>query len=241
MLSVSVVAAVAVFLFLLHPFSHHEKLDNAANSTGTTATASAAAASTSTSSAASSASVTASPSASASATASASPSASASASPTASASVSSTAVTEQQAASNVAGMLASSVSDRTAIDNAYSDVMSCGPDLSSDAAVFTRAASSRRAMLASLDSMPGRSALPPALLSDLGSAWQASITADQAFATWANDAATQGCTPNDTSSSAYQATVTPDNEATQDKTAFVDQWNPIATSYGLTTYQQQQL
>jgi hypothetical protein len=138
-------------------------------------------------------------------------------------------------------MLASSVSDRTAIDNAYGDVMSCGPNLGSDASVFTRAASSRRGMLASLGSMPGRSALPPALLSDLGNAWQASIAADQAFATWANDAATQGCTPNDTSSSAYQATVTPDNQATQYKTAFVGQWNPIASNYGLTTYQQQDL
>jgi hypothetical protein len=138
-------------------------------------------------------------------------------------------------------MLASSVSDRAAIDNAYSDVMSCGPNLDGDAAVFTRAASSRRTLLASLDSMPGRSALPPALLSDLANAWQASISADQAFATWANDAATQGCVPNDTSSAAYKATDAPDNEATQDKTAFVGQWNPIATGYGLTTYQQSQL
>ena len=231
MLSVAVVAVVVVALFLLHPFSHHEKVNDAANSTGATASASAASAT----SPAASASAPVSPSASASTSTSASASASASAS------VSSTAVTEQQAASNVAGMLASSVSDRTAIDNAYGDVMSCGPNLGSDASVFTRAASSRRGMLASLGSMPGRSALPPALLSDLGNAWQASIAADQAFATWANDAATQGCTPNDTSSSAYQATVTPDNQATQYKTAFVGQWNPIASNYGLTTYQQQDL
>ena len=239
MLSIAVVAAVVVLLFVLHPFSHHEKINNAANSTGTTATASAASTSSPASSASATASSPASPSATASVTASASASASATAS--ASASVSSTAVTERQAASTVSGMLASSVDDRTSIDNAYSDVMTCGPNLSSDAAVFTHAASSRRAMLASLDSMSGRAALPPALLSDLGNAWQASIAADQAFATWANDAATQGCRPNDTSSSAYQATVAPDNEATQYKTAFVGQWNPIAASYGLTTYQQQQL
>ena len=81
-----------------------------------------------------------------------------------SASVSSTAVTERQAASTVAGMLASSVTDRTAINNAYNDVYSCGPNLHGDAAVFTRAVSSRRALLASLATMPGRAALPPALL-----------------------------------------------------------------------------
>jgi len=224
-LSAAVVAAVVVFVLLLHPFSHHETINDAANSTGTTTPAS-------TASARSSA-------ASASATVSASQSASAAAS--ASASASSTAVTEQQAASTVAGLLASSVTDRTAIDNAYNDVDGCGPNLDSDAAVFTRAASSRHVMLASLASMPGRPALPPALLSDLANAWQASISADQGFATWANDEATQGCVRDDTNDPGYQASITADNEATQYKTAFVAQWNPIATNYGLTPYQQNQL
>ena len=159
----------------------------------------------------------------------------------ASRSASAAAVTEQQAASTVAGMLTSSVADRTAIDNAYSDVDGCGPNLDGDAAVFTRAANSRRAMLARLASMPGRAALPPALLTDLASAWQASLAADQDHATWASDEAAQGCVRDDTSDPGYQATAAPDNEANQAKTAFVAQWNPLATSYGLTTYQQDQL
>ncbi len=225
------VAAVVAFLFLLHPFSHHQTINDAANSTGTTASASAASAS----SPAAPASAIVSPAQSASAAASVSVSASASAS------VASRPVTEQQAASTVGGMLTSSGSDRTAIDNAYNDVDSCGPNLDSDAAVFTRAASSRRAMLASLSAMPNRSALPPALLSDLANAWQASIAADQGFATWANDESTQGCVRHDTNDPGYQAAITPDNKATQYKAAFVAQWNPIATSYGLTTYQQNQL
>lgn len=137
-------------------------------------------------------------------------------------------------------MLAGSVADRSAIDNAYGDVMRCGPGLNSDAGVFTSAAASRRKLLASLASMPGRAALPPALLSNLASAWQASIAADQSFATWANDEATH-CVANDTSSASYQSTVAPDNAATRYKTAFVAQWNPIAASYGLATYSQQQL
>ena len=112
-------------------------------------------------------------------------------------------------------MLASSVSDRTAIDNAYNDVNSCGPNLSSDAAVFTRAASSRRAMLASLARCRAAPRCRLPLLSDLANAWHASIAADQGFATWANDAATQGCVANDTNNPGYQATITPDNEATQ--------------------------
>ena len=223
-LSAAAVAAVVVFLFLVHPFSHHETVIGAANSTQTTTPASAAS--------------TSSPAASASATGFASQSASPS---SASASAPPSAVTEQRAASAVAGMLASSVADRTAIDNAYNDVDSCGPNLGSDAAVFTRAANSRRTMLASLASMPGRSALPPALLSNLANAWQASMSADQGFATWANDEATQGCVPDDTNDPGYRATITPDNEATQYKTAFAAQWNPIATRYGLTTYQQNEL
>jgi hypothetical protein len=205
-LSVAVVAAVVVFLFRLHPFSHHATVNDAANSAGTTAPASAAARR-----------------------------------GPAARSASSAPVTEQQAASTVAGMLTSSVADRTAIDNAYNDVDGCGPNLGGDAAVFTRAASSRRAMLARLASMPGRAALPPALLSNLASAWQASLAADQGLATWASDEAAQGCVRDDTSDPGYQATVTPDNEADQFKTAFVAQWNPLATSYGLTTYQQDQL
>jgi hypothetical protein len=221
-LSVVVVAAV-VLVLLLHPFSHHETISDAADSSKTplpTARASVAA--------------TAS-------TPSASPSASLSPSATASASVSATAVTEQQSASNLAGMLASSVTDRTAINDAYNDVYSCGPNLHGDAAVFTRAVSSRRTLLASLAAMPGRSALPPALLSELTKAWQASMAADQGFATWATDQVTQGCVAGDTSDPAYQTTVAPDNEATQDKTAFAAEWNPIASGYGLTTYQQGQL
>ena len=211
-LSVAVVAAVVVFLFLLHPFSHRETVNDAANATGTTNPASPASATES-----------------------------ASRTPSGTASASSAAVSERQAASTVAGMLASSVADRTAIDNAYDDVDRCGPNLDGDAAVFTRAASSRRAMLAGLASLPGRSALPPALLSDLAGAWQASMSADQDFATWADDEATQGCVPDDTSDPGYQATVTPDNVANQFKAAFVAQWNPLASSYGLTTYQQTQL
>jgi hypothetical protein len=150
------------------------------------------------------------------------------------------AVTEQRAATSVATMLGQSVSDRAAINDAYNDVLACGPSLASDAGVFDNAASSRRKLLASLAAMPGRAALPPALLSDLTQAWQASITADQAFATWASDEAA-GCTPNDTGSAAYQATITPDTNATKDKTAFVAQWNPLATRYNLTRYQQNQL
>jgi hypothetical protein len=209
------VAGAVVAILLLHPFSHNETAGSAANSSSAT------------------------PSGPASPTTSApvspTPSASASVSPTPATG------TEKQAATGVAGMLTQSVSDRSVINNAYNDVDRCGPNLTSDAGVFTRAANSRTAILANLAAMPGRSALPPALLSNLTQAWQASAAADKAFATWANDESTQGCVPNDTSNPGYQATVTPDTDATRYKTAFIAQWNPIATRYNLTTYQQDQL
>jgi len=151
------------------------------------------------------------------------------------------AVTERQAATNVATMLSQSVSDRAAIISAASDVGGCGPNLGSDAKVFDDAASSRKALLTSLTTMPGRTALPAALLSDLTQAWQASIAADQAYARWANDEDTQGCVANDTGDPGYQATITPDTNATTYKTAFVGQWNPVAAKYGLTQYKQNQL
>jgi hypothetical protein len=234
----SAVAAVAVvaIVLLLHPFSHHETINDAANSTKTAVPTTSLAASPATATATASASASVSVSVSAS---SSSPSTSASAS--GSPSVSSTAVAEQQAASTVAGMLASSVTDRTAINNAYNDVYNCGPSLHGDAAVFTRAVSSRRALLASLATMPGRAALPPALLTDLTNAWQASMAADQGFATWADDEVTQGCVAGDTSDPGYRTTIAPDNEATEYKTDFTAEWNPIAARYGLTTYQQDQL
>jgi hypothetical protein len=157
------------------------------------------------------------------------------------ASPSAPAVTEQQAAASVDSMLSQSVSDRAAIGNAATDVGNCGPNLSADPKVFDDAASSRKSLLARLTAMPGRAALPATLLSDLTQAWQASIAADQAYAEWANDMITQGCVANDTSDPGHQATVTPNANATKYKTAFVGEWNPVATKYGLTQYQQGQL
>jgi hypothetical protein len=150
-------------------------------------------------------------------------------------------VTERQAATSVAAMLSQSVSDRAAISGAATDVASCGPDLSADPKVFGDAVSSRKSLLARLTAMPGRAALPPALLSDLTQAWQASIAADQAYARWASDEVAQGCVANDTNDPGYQATIAPNASATKDKTAFAGQWNPVAARYGLTQYQQNKL
>lgn len=149
--------------------------------------------------------------------------------------------TQQQAAEALARLLAQSVSDRTSIVNAASDVTQCGPDLNQDPQVFQSAATSRQSLLSQLADLPGSSALPEQMLQALTSAWQASIQADQDFARWAQDEISQGCTQNDHSDPGYQAAVTPDSQATAAKKSFAGFWDPIATQYELPPYQWDQL
>jgi hypothetical protein len=147
-----------------------------------------------------------------------------------------TSAAERRAASGVASMLLRSAADRSAIIGAATAIGNCGPGLASAPKVFGDAAASRRSMLAGLAAMPGRDTLPPALVSDLTQAWQASAAADQAYAQWANDEITQGCVRDDTSDPGYRATVAPDRQASQYKDSFVALWNPLASGYGLTQY-----
>jgi hypothetical protein len=148
---------------------------------------------------------------------------------------------QQQAAQSLAGLLAQSVADRSSVVQAVSDVNQCGPNLDQDQQVFQNAASSRQSLLSQLASLPDASALPASMVADLTGAWQASVQADQDFAQWAGDEASQGCTPGDHSDPNYQAAATPDGTATTDKQAFASLWDPIATEYGLTPYQWYQL
>jgi hypothetical protein len=161
--------------------------------------------------------------------------------PSQAAAPSAAAVSEQRAAASVATLLSQSDADRAATITAAADVANCGPDLAADPKAFDDAASSRQALLATLARMPGRAALPAGLLGDLTSAWQASVSADQAYARWATDEIDKGCLRNDASDPGYQASVIPDEKATKDKTAFTAAWNPIAASYGLTQYRPDQL
>jgi hypothetical protein len=151
------------------------------------------------------------------------------------------AATERQAAADVAALLSRSAADRTATNAAANDVASCGPNLKTDPAAFGQAVSSRKALLAKLAAVPGRAALPPALITDLTGAWQASIAADQAYTRWANDELAKQCVPNDTADPGFAATVTPNQQATTDKTQFAAAWNAVAAKYGLTKYQPGQL
>ena len=150
-------------------------------------------------------------------------------------------VGQQQAAQALAALLTQSVIDRSDINAASNDVSSCGPNLYQDAQTFDDAANSRQSLLSSLPTLTDISTLPPQLLQALTSAWQASEQVDEDYANWASDEYSGVCTQNDTSDPNYQDAVAPNQEATLYKQTFSNLWNPIATKYGLSTYQWDEL
>jgi hypothetical protein len=147
----------------------------------------------------------------------------------------------RQAAVQLAGLLAQSVTDRAAVTGAAEDVRACGPSLPQDARTFTREASSRQQLLSRLAILPGRSLLPAAMLQDLTSAWQASAEVDTDLARWTQDNIARDCRHGSRSDAHLRASAVPEARATVGKRAFAARWNPIAKKYGLTTYQRTQL
>lgn len=166
------------------------------------------------------------------------PAAASASSPVHPAPANSTPSAEQAQAVGLAGLLADSTRDRAAIVNAVNDIASCGPYLATDVQTLKNAAKSRRV---ELNLLHGYSALPSNLLTELAGAWQNSLEADQDLAGWAQDEKAKACTPNDFADLKYQAAIGPNHRATTGKQAFSREWNPIATQYGLPTYQWDQL
>jgi len=147
---------------------------------------------------------------------------------------------ERAAAVKLSGLLSQSGKDRSDVNAAYDNVQSCGKNLSSDARVFNRSASNRRALLTQLGQLSGRSALPTAMVSDLTSAWQASATVDSDLAQWAT-AASRHCHNGDLKNSSLVASGKFDSQATDNKQAFATLWNQLAHKDGLPTYTVDQL
>jgi hypothetical protein len=163
----------------------------------------------------------------------------ATASPAAPASAGGAALTQQQAATSLSGLLAQSGTDHADVNAAVANVEGC-KGLAADARTFTKAAANRGTLLAKLAQLPGRSALPAAMITDLTSGWQASATVDTDLAKWA--AAEAGhCKKNDLKNPAYAASLPFDSKATNGKSQFVRQWNGLARKYGLAAYQPSQI
>jgi len=148
---------------------------------------------------------------------------------------------ERAAAASLATLLAQTAADRSSIVGAVGAVEDCTPALGQAPQVFQSSAASRERLLQRLATLPGRSALPAAMLQALTGAWQASAAVDTDLAKWAQDEAANGCKPHDHADANYQASNAPDVQATNDKAAFVGRWDTIAAKYGLTRYQTSQL
>ena len=159
--------------------------------------------------------------------------------PTASTSTGTTALTQQQAATSLAGLLSQSGTDHADVNAAVSNVEGC-KGLTADAQTFNKAATNRRTLLTKLAQLPGRSALPAAMISNLTNGWQASATVDADLAQWATSEAGH-CKKDDTKNPNYAASLPFDSKATNGKTAFVGQWNSLARKYGLSVYQPSQI
>lgn len=145
---------------------------------------------------------------------------------------------ERQAAVSLSALLSQSGGERDQVNAAFNDVGQCGPDIAQDVQTFQDAATSHKQLLSQLDSVPGLQSLPQPMITDLRAAWQASASADSDFARWAQDQLGDGCSPDNQTDPNYEAANGPDVQATASKTAFVQLWNPLATSYGLPTYSQ---
>ena len=145
------------------------------------------------------------------------------------------------AAASLATLLAQTAADRSSIVGAVGAVEDCTAALGQAPQVFQNSAASRQRLLQRLATLPGRSALPAAMLQALTGAWQASAAVDTDLAKWAQDEAANGCKPHDHADANYQTSNAPDVQATNDKAAFVGMWNTIAAKYGLTRYQTSQL
>jgi len=171
--------------------------------------------------------------------------ATASATPTttaASASASATGLAQRAAAAQLAGLLSQSGTDRADVINAVGSVRACdnAATLRKDATTFSVAAENRQKLLSRLAGLPGRSALPAAMISDLTAGWQASAQVDTDLAKWATAAASH-CRKGNQNDPNLKASYGPDGQATAGKQAFARLWNPLAKKYALATYQWEQL
>ncbi|MGY0068067.1 hypothetical protein ACWZEH_14815 [Streptomyces sp. QTS137] len=140
-------------------------------------------------------------------------------------------------------LLAHSGDSRSAVINAVEDVKAC-KDLQQAAKDLRDAAGQRNQLVTDLtalpvDELPGHAALTAALTK----AWQASASADNHYAAWADQTAgKKGCKKGQARSTGETAAANKaSGTATAEKTRAAELWNAIAREHGLTERQPTQL
>jgi hypothetical protein len=71
------------------------------------------------------------------------------------------------------------------------------------------------------------------VLEGLRNAWTISLQIDRAFGQWSKVELQNGCSVSDSAIPSYHTTAILDPQSTAIKTRFVEEWNPIASQYGL--------
>ncbi|MFE7509812.1 hypothetical protein ACFU8I_01015 [Streptomyces sp. NPDC057540] len=126
--------------------------------------------------------------------------------------------------------------NRSSVGDAVRSMTTCPGDsgLVSAKKVFEDAASARDSLLKDLVGLES-DLLPGSLASDLESGWQASATADRAYARLAEEMM-DGCTPEAVlASSQWEEASSANTQATQAKKDFATGWNSLAEEHGLST------
>ena len=152
---------------------------------------------------------------------------------------------EQQVA-RLAALLAKSAAQRQQVLGATSEIANCGDVQGAENSLRT-SAMERQSDLNQLASIKV-AAIPNGaqMKYDLTQAWTASIASDDSYASWAADELrnTNGCVPNDYGDSNYAAAQPPngsDATATQFKSAFLQNWNALASQFDVPTYTAEQI
>jgi hypothetical protein len=146
------------------------------------------------------------------------------------------AVAQKAAAEQLNALLSQSGNDHSDVVGAVLSVEAC-KSLHSARTTFGTAATNRQNLLAKLGTLPNRSALPPALLADLTTAWQASAQADNDLHDWAQNLLSHGCHKGKThDDQKYKDSLGPDSTASNAKARFSKEWQPLAQKFSLPVY-----
>lgn len=141
--------------------------------------------------------------------------------------------TREEQANALGELLAENAGRRSGVADSVQSMIRC-TRLRSARQVFVDAADARVRLVEELDRLR-LDQLPDGLAAGLRTAWHSSEEADRAYARVV-DEVSGDCTPaRVTGSAAWQDADDASADATRAKKAVVEQWNPIAREYGLTT------
>lgn len=147
---------------------------------------------------------------------------------------------------SIAGYLAQSATARSEVSQATQGVQNCTEDPTTALIPIKAGLAIRQGIAGNLNNIDLSGVSGGAqLLASLKAAINDSVTADEAFVAWVMDvqaADAQGGQGQPSACSQYQsdsnwqAANVASTAATNDKTQFVGEWNPVAATYGLTQY-----